>query len=196
MSQILKYENLSDKFKGQALEKVAVRLVKDTPLLSEGYTVDSCDKAIKLIGEELCQCDREHVAVINLTSDLKPINCSIVSVGTLNRSLVAPGDMIKTAVLSNAANMIMVHTHPSGCLEPSNIDMMITKKMIFVCELVGIPLLDYIIIGGNNEKSYYSFREMSLIDFKENYMDLGVEKTSWFDNVAEKKEEYENVMSR
>ena len=196
MSRMLNMDNIYCTFPAEKLEKVSVRLVKEVPVLADGYTVDSCEKAINLIGEELSQCDREYVAVINLASDLRPINCSIVSIGTLNRSLVAPGDMVKTAILSNAANMLMIHTHPSGNLEPSDIDIMITKKMIFVCELVGIPLLDHIIIGGNNEKNYYSFREMSLIDFKRNYMNLDVDKSVWFDNVAEKKAEYENVMSR
>ena len=196
MSRMLNMDNIYCTFPAEKLEKVSVRLVKEVPVLADGYTVDNCDKAINLIGEELSQCDREYVAVLNLASDLRPINCSIVSIGTLNRSLVAPGDMVKTAILSNAANMLMIHTHPSGNLEPSDIDIMITKKMIFVCELVGIPLLDHIIIGGNNEKNYYSFREMSLIDFKRNYMNLDVDKSVWFDNVAEKKAEYENVMSR
>ena len=196
MSQMLDKDNLYKLFPGERLEKVAVKLVKEVPILSEGYTVDNCDKAINLIGEELCQCDREHVAVINLTASLTPINCSIVTIGTLNRSLVAPGDMVKTAILSNAASMIMVHTHPSGSLEPSDIDITITKKMIFVCELVGVPLLDHIIIGGNDTKRYYSFKEMSFMDFKKNYMDLDIDKTIWFDNVAEKREEYSREMSR
>ena len=196
MSQITDRSNVYTSFPGKSLEKVAVRLVREPPLLSEGYIVDNVDKALNLVGEELCQCDREVVGVINLASDLRPINFTIVSVGTLNRSLVAPGDMVKTAILSNAANMIMVHTHPSGNLQPSDIDVGITKKMIFICELMGVPLLDHIIIGGNNTKEYYSFREMSFMDFKKNYLDLDGDKTAWFDNVAEKKEAYVSEMSR
>lgn len=196
MSQITDRSNLYTSFPGQGLEKVAVRLTREAPILSDGYIVDNVDKAVNLVGEELCQCDREVVGVLNLTSDLKPINFSVVSVGTLNRSLVAPGDMVKTAILSNAANMIMIHTHPSGNLEPSDMDVQITKKMIFICELMGVPLLDHVIIGGNNTKEYYSFREMSFMDFKKNYLDLDGDKTAWFDNVAEKKEEYITEMAR
>ena len=196
MSQITDRSNLYTSFPGQGLEKVAVRLTKEAPILSDGYIVDNVDKAVNLVGEELCQCDREVVGVLNLTSDLKPINFSVVSVGTLNRSLVAPGDMVKTAILSNAANMLMIHTHPSGSLEPSDMDVQITKKMIFICELMGVPLLDHVIIGGNNTKEYYSFREMSFMDFKKNYLDLDGDKTAWFDNVAEKKEEYITEMAR
>ena len=196
MSPMLNTENIYSTFPSEKLEKVSVRLVKEVPILSDVYTVDSCEKAINLIGEELSQCDREYVAVLNLASDLKPINCSIVSVGTLNRSLVAPGDMVKTAILSNAANMLMIHTHPSGSLEPSDMDVQITKKMIFICELMGVPLLDHVIIGGNNTKEYYSFREMSFMDFKKNYLDMDGDKTAWFDNVAEKKEEYITEMAR
>lgn len=196
MSQITDRSNVYASFPGKSLEKVAVRLVREPPILSEGYIVDNVDKAINLVGEELCQCDREVVGVINLAADLTPINFTIVTVGTINRSLVAPGDMVKTAILSNAANMIMVHTHPSGNLHPSDIDIGITKKMIFICELMGVPLLDHIIIGGNNTKEYYSFREMSFMDFKKNYLDLDGDKTAWFDNVAEKKEAYVSEMSR
>ncbi len=196
MSHIKDRSNVYTSFPGGSLEKVAVRLVKEAPYLAKGYIVDDVDKAINLVGEELCQCDREVVGVINLASDLRPINFTIVSIGTLNRSLVAPGDMVKTAILSNAANMIMIHTHPSGSLQPSDVDIGITKKMIFICELMGVPLLDHIIIGGNNTKEYYSFREMSFVDFKKNYLDINPESTAWFDNVAEKKEEYVSEMSR
>ena len=196
MAQITDRNNLYTSFPGERLEKAAVKLARDTPLLSEGYIVDSCDKAVNLLGEELSQCDREVVGALNLSSDLKPINFTIVSVGTLNRSLVAPGDMLKTAILSNAANMLMLHTHPSGNIQPSDMDIMITKKMIFICELMGIPLLDHIIIGGNNTKEYYSFREMSFMDFKKNYLDIDADKTAWFDNVAEKRERYISEMSR
>lgn len=57
------------------------------------------------------------------------------------------------------------HFHPSGKLNPSKWDTMITDRMLKVGELIGIPLRDHIIVGGNNH-SYFSFREKGLMEFE------------------------------
>ena len=61
--------------------------------------------------------------------------------------------------------MIMLHNHPSGKLNPSKWDTMITDRMLKVGELIGIPLRDHIIVGGDNH-SYFSFREKGLMEFE------------------------------
>lgn len=143
------------------LDVVSIRLVKDAPLCS-GHPITKPLDAIALVGEQLCEMDREVLCVINLRSDGRPINCSFVSVGTVNESMAHPREIFKTSILSNAASMILVHNHPSGNLSPSKNDSMITDRMVKMCNYMGIPLEDHIIVGGDNS-SYFSFKEKNIM---------------------------------
>ena len=138
------------------LDVVSIRLNKDAPLMS-GHPVKSPEDAVKLIGQELCEMDREVVCIINLKSDGTPINCTFASMGALDRSVAHPRELLKATILSNASTMIMIHNHPSGNVEPSEQDIYITKRMAAVYGLMGIELMDHLIVG--NEETYYSFAE-------------------------------------
>ena len=144
-----------------ALEVVSVRLVRDAPILS-GTEINTAEDAVRLVGEELCDMDREVVCVINLRADRTPINCHFASVGVLDYSLAHPRELLKTGILSNAAAMILCHNHPSGNLLPSEDDVKLTDRMQQVCGLVGIGLLDHVIVGGDNSQ-YFSFKEKGLV---------------------------------
>lgn len=143
------------------LDVVSVRLVKDAPILSD-IKITTPDAAVELLGKYLCEMDREVLCVVNLKSDNTPINCTMVSIGALNQSIANPREMLKASILSNAANMILIHNHPSGNLQPSKEDISVTDRMIKLTGLVGITLLDHIIIGGNNIE-YFSMREKKLL---------------------------------
>lgn len=144
-----------------ALEVVSVRLVRDATILSEAE-INSPEDAVRLVGEQLCGMDREVVCVINLKADNTPVNCHFASVGALNYSMAHPRELLKAGILSNAAGMILAHNHTSGKLLPSEDDVRLTDKMQQVCELVGIPLVDHVIVGGDNSR-YFSFREKGLV---------------------------------
>ena len=139
------------------LDVVSIRLNKDAPLMS-GHPVKSPEDAVKLIGQEFCEMDREVVCIINLKSDGTPINCTFASMGALDRSVAHPRELLKATILSNASTMIMIHNHPSGNLDPSIEDSILTDRMIKICDLVGVPLVDHIIVGGDNS-DYFSFKE-------------------------------------
>lgn len=143
------------------LDVVSVRLVRDAPLFSE-QKITSPESAISVVGEFLCEMDREVVCVINLKSDGTPINCNFASMGAINQAIIEPRELFKSAILSNAATMIMVHNHPSGNLEPSKDDTMITDRILKLSGLLGIPLTDHVIVGGDNTR-YFSFKEKELL---------------------------------
>ena len=145
------------------LTMVSVRLVKDAPIMSEKPIHKPID-AVELIGRDLCTLDREVCAVINLKASGVPINCHIASMGALDSSICHPRELLKTAILSNAAKVIMVHNHPSGNLHPSKTDVMVTDRMAQVCENMGIPLVDHIIVGGDNTE-FFSFAEKEIMPF-------------------------------
>ncbi|WP_276949416.1 JAB domain-containing protein [Acetatifactor muris] len=143
------------------LEVVSVRLVKDAPILS-GHKIQKPEDAIAVLSEFLCGLDREVVCVINLKTDGTPLNCHFASMGSVNQSIACPRELFKSSILSNAANMILVHNHPSGTLSPSKQDTALTDQMIKLCDMMGIPLLDHVIVGGDN-KEYFSFKEKELL---------------------------------
>lgn len=128
------------------LDLVSVRLVHDAPLLSD-HKIDSPKAAVQVMGEFMSEVDREVMCVINLRSDGTLINGHIASIGALNQTLASPRELLKAAILSNAAQMILLHCHPSGSLVPSKEDIDVTNRMIEICDLIGIPLADHIIIG-------------------------------------------------
>ena len=115
------------------------------------------DAAIRVMNEFLSQMDRELFCIVNLQADLTPINMNIVSVGSLNEALINPREIFKSAILSNAHSMMLIHNHPSGNLTPSTSDIQTTARMQELGELMGISLVDHIITG--RDGNYYSFRD-------------------------------------
>lgn len=138
------------------LEQVAIRMVEEPPLYSK-EPMNNPDAAIRVMNEFLSQMDRELFCIVNLQADLTPINMNIVSVGSLNEALINPREIFKSAILSNAHSMMLIHNHPSGNLTPSTSDIQTTARMQELGELMGISLVDHIITG--RDGNYYSFRD-------------------------------------
>lgn len=94
---------MNDKF---SLDMVSIRLITDKKLYSD-TAINSPEKAVSLIGQEIAS-----VAIINCSNALKPINAHIVSIGSINESIVSPREVFKAAILSNAAAFLIMHNHP------------------------------------------------------------------------------------
>lgn len=147
------------------LKQVSVRLKAERPLWSETPIKTPMDAARVLKGL-IADFDREAVCIINLRNDLCPINFSICSIGTLNMSLAEPRELIKAMCLSNATQVMMIHNHPSGSLDPSRQDVEITDRMCRLGSLLHIPLCDHIIVASGTDE-YYSFQEHRRLRFAE-----------------------------
>ena len=156
------------------LDVVSVRLVKDAPIMS-GHPITNPEDAVLLLGKHLCEMDREVLCVINMKTDGTPINCSFVSVGCLSNTLAHPRELFKGSILSNASQMIMLHNHPSGNIHPSKDDILLTNRFTSVCDLMGIPLVDHVIVGGGNGE-FYSFKENHMIPDNNLYQMTGEQK--------------------
>ena len=163
------------------LEVVSIRLVKDAPLFSD-HKIKSPEDAVKVLGDFLCGMDREVLCVINLKSNGIPINCSIVSIGAVSQAIANPKEIFKASILSNAAEMIIVHNHPSGELTPSIQDVMVTDRMLRLTGLMGIKLIDHVIVGGDNSR-YFSFHEKKLLEYPKIYLSTDCDALD-FDNAA------------
>uniref|UniRef100_C6E4Z0 DNA repair protein RadC n=1 Tax=Geobacter sp. (strain M21) TaxID=443144 RepID=C6E4Z0_GEOSM len=98
---------------------------------------------------------KEHFIALHLDGKNRIVCIDMVSTGSLNQSIVHPRELFKTALLSSAAAVILLHNHPTGDPTPSTEDLTITRRLQEAGELIGIRVLDHIIIGDN----YYSFTE-------------------------------------
>ena len=164
---------MEERFK---LEQVAIRLVPEVPLCDD-KPIQSPGRAVEVIGKYIRNMDREAVCVVNFNTRLQPINFQIVSIGTLDQALCKPRELLKAAILSNASSMMILHNHPAGSIAPSGCDIQMTERMEKVCELVGIPLMDSIIVGFGRE-DYFSFRDASMLVEQNQQSDRAAEERS------------------
>lgn len=103
---------------------------------------------------------QEYFITITLDGANHIIETRVVSIGTLNRSLIHPREVFADAITDRAASIIIAHNHPSGLLEVSHEDKLITKRLKESAKLLGIELLDHLIISKNG---YFSMKEMELL---------------------------------
>ena len=102
---------------------------------------------------------KEHFIALHLDSKNRLLCLEIVSVGSLNASIVHPREVYKSALLSSAAAIVFVHNHPSGDPTPSREDIELTSRLKEASELLGIRLLDHVVIGTGR---HYSFADTGL----------------------------------
>ena len=103
---------------------------------------------------------QEYFIAITLDGASHLIEKRIISIGTLNQSLVHPREVFADAVSDRAAGIIIAHNHPSGQLEASHEDKMVTKRLKEAGKLMGIELMDHVII---TKAGFLSFREEGLL---------------------------------
>ena len=103
---------------------------------------------------------KEHFLCLHLDGKNRIVCLDRVSVGSLNQSIVNVREVLKSALLSSAAAILLVHNHPTGDPNPSGEDIAITRRLKEAGELICIPVLDHIIIG---DGQYVSFVERGLL---------------------------------
>jgi DNA repair protein RadC len=141
------------------IPRVRIAMVKEGTVAVEQKRIGSPADVFSAVHGLLADVDREYFLVLVLNTKNQVNGINIVSVGTLNSSLVHPREVFKLAILGNAAAIICVHSHPSGCPEPSSEDLEITKRLVEAGKILGIELLDHIIIGD----SYVSLKERGVV---------------------------------
>lgn len=103
---------------------------------------------------------QEYFLVLTLDGASHLIEQRVISIGTLNQSLVHPREVFADAVCDRAAGIIIAHNHPSGVLEPSVADRRVTQRLKEVGEIMGIELLDHVILS---KAGFLSLREEGLV---------------------------------
>ena len=110
--------------------------------------------------EQLRHLEEEHILLVMTDNKNQLLTDKIVSIGTVNMSVISPREIFLTAIKNRAVHIILIHNHPSGDPMPSNEDCEITKRIYDSGQLLNIPLVDHIIIGDN---SYISFKELGYL---------------------------------
>ena len=93
--------------------------------------------------------NKEQFRGLYLNSHYQLIHDEVISIGTLDASLVAPREVFRPALEYSAAAIIIAHNHPSGVLKATKADVEITNKLIEAGQILDIEVLDHIIIGKN-----------------------------------------------
>lgn len=144
------------------MEQVRIKLIRDNDRNYKEIT--SLEKAVLFISDLIKDADREMLIAVNFDSRKKPLNYTVVSIGSLSSSIVHAREVFKAAILSNADSLMLFHNHPTGVAEPSLDDALTTMKILKAGNLLGIPLIDHIIVGTDG---CYSFRDKGLMDDEE-----------------------------
>jgi len=110
-----------------------------------------------LVKDDLQFEKREVVMVILQDAKGCVIGQHVIAIGTLTQALAHPREVFSPAIRHSAASIILVHNHPSGDLNPSKHDCLMTRQLIDAGNLLGIPLNDHLIIS---ERGYLSLRQM------------------------------------
>ena len=96
----------------------------------------SPEGAAAVMRDVLKELDREWVCVVDMDNHLKPVNFNIVSIGSINQSLAPFQNILKSGILSNCSNIMLIHNHPSGDNEPSREDIQLTKRLVEAAKLM------------------------------------------------------------
>ena len=119
----------------------------------------SCTKELVDFAKKLQDSDIEKMIVVYLDAQNK-LTGILPIMGTVNQAVVYPREVLKHALLCSAANIILIHNHPSGNCRPSESDIHLTKTIKDTARVLGLDVLDHLIIAG---EKFFSFREEGLI---------------------------------
>lgn len=128
----------------------ATRLDEDRPQLSSPRRV--AEYLLPQFGSRPV----EQFGVLLLDTKHRVLRASVLSVGTVDASIVHPREVFREATAAGAAALVLFHNHPSGDPEPSDDDVRLTDRMAAAGVLMGIHVLDHVILA---DAKYYSFRE-------------------------------------
>ena len=106
---------------------------------------------------------QEVFVVMMLNRQNALISADVVNVGCLSACLCDARSIFRTAIIKNAAAVILIHNHPSGDPTPSAEDLKMTRTLISAGKILEIRVQDHIILGTGAK--FFSLRESSMIDF-------------------------------
>ena len=132
--------------------------VRETPTGPKLTSPEQIEKHLK----DMRDLAQETFVILTFNIKNRLIARHLISLGTVNSTLVHPREVFRPAITDGAANIVAAHNHPSGDPAPSAEDIRITKKLIEAGHYIEIELLDHLIIGSDD---FISLRESGLVAF-------------------------------
>lgn len=121
------------------------------------FAIENKEDAVRFVVDNFHDLDREVFFTIQLDEDHKPINFSIQHMGSVDRSVISPKEIFKTALVSNCSGIILMHNHPGGTLNFSEPDIEVTKVLSQGARVLGLEVLDHYIFTPQKDcKSLYT----------------------------------------
>ena len=126
----------------------------------ERATVSAPDVAAAAFSGDLMWAEQEHFGVLLLDVKNRAIGQYIATKGTATETLSHPRETFKAAIRQGASGILVAHNHPSGILEPSPQDLSLTEQLLRASQILDIPLVDHLILGGGQ---FISLRETTTL---------------------------------
>jgi DNA repair protein RadC len=141
----------------QAIKELVKRIYempKEKP-----YKISCPSDVYDLMGPSMRFEKVEHFKILILDTKNNVRGIEHISTGSLNSSVVHPRETFKPAIKKSASSIILLHNHPSGEVEPSHEDIVLTNRLDECGKILGIKVLDHVILGDY----FYSFKEEGLL---------------------------------
>jgi DNA repair protein RadC len=145
---------MSDRKPFNHINIVSVKLVRERNAIYGTKTITGPQDLASTVKRFLADTDREVFLTVNFSTANTINSIHIVSIGSLDRAIVHPREVFKAAILSNASSIALVHSHPSGSLNPSLEDIDITRKLVQCGEILNIKVIDHIIVADDQHLSF------------------------------------------
>ena len=146
-----------------------VMRLQDAPI-GETNVLDTPESVVKYLTAQLEKSviyrpDVENLMVVHLNTRKRPIGFEVIGTGTLDTLWTSPREIFKSAIVMNAAGIVLAHNHPSGDPCPSQADIKLTRDIMRAGQLLKIELLDHVILVARPEqhKSWSSLRELGYL---------------------------------
>lgn len=144
--ELLKARERQTLIGGKTMRMLTIREAKGEPF--------RCSSDVYEMMKEEAKADRECCWVLHINGQNKVIEKELVSMGTVDHSMVHPREVFRKALIMGASSIIVVHNHPSGEATQSEADIQCSKKLNNAADVLGIRLLDFIIIATEGFKSF------------------------------------------
>ncbi len=148
--------HLSIQYADSSIPIVHLEIVKDSSVRYSTVQVQTPAEMADLCKSIIGKRNTENVMICAVDTKKQPVLIQIVGTGAIDYCGFSIPDIWKAAMICNAAAIMIAHNHPSGSIEPSAEDIKVTEKLVHAGKMLEIPLLDHIIVTGED---FYSFRE-------------------------------------
>ncbi|NEP03214.1 MAG: JAB domain-containing protein [Symploca sp. SIO2E9] len=122
---------------------------------TEGIAIDSPATAAAALSHELMWQNQERFALLLMDVKNRLLGTKVITIGTATETLASPREIFREALRQGATRVIVAHNHPSGIVEPSQQDIILTEQLLKGADFLDIPLLDHLILGNGNHQSLH-----------------------------------------